>query len=668
MNKVDVYIGGEKIDLFEDESIDFTITTQDVKDISKVFGDYSNSFTVPASKQNNKVFSHYYDVDVVGGFNAATRPTAWIEVGNNVFREGVVELEEVQMRKGQPYAYALTFYSDVTSLKDMFGEDKLSDLNLSSYDHSYSDANILAGISGYVSGTSNSIVYPLISPVRNWIYDSNVATETATNIAYHAASGHNHGVYSYELKPAIKMYSLIQAIQTKYGITFNGGFLDGTMFGKLFMWCHNKAGYMFKGQVNSIAAEAVQFTSNTTGDYDLATQEYTITVAQEQNLRVDYSVNSTTDYAIEIYRNGTKAARKEHSGNVTNEIINLGTWDIGDKLQIRLAAPTDFDGSAVSFTSITAEVEYFFGGTWNTGDTVSRVTSQALTPTVVVADQMPDQKVSEFIGNIVRMFNLVIVPQGGSTFIVKPLDEWYDDGTLRDVNRYVDSEEYALQRIPLHREINFNYNETEAILGEQYRLANNVGYGDAEIEFSFEGDTLDIEVSFDNMLFERMNDLDTGLQVDFCVGKAITREIEPYLGNPFIFFVPDVLDISATPVAYIDQTSTINQVVSSHLVGNVDTDDLRNDAQSIQFNADIDPYFNSAVQGTLYKNYWENYITDLYSTSRRLFVVEMVLPLPVLLQLQANDTLQFWGRKYYINKAQVNLTEGTAKVELLNYV
>ena len=39
MNRVDLYIDGQKVDFFEQESIELTMSVQNVKDISKTFGD-----------------------------------------------------------------------------------------------------------------------------------------------------------------------------------------------------------------------------------------------------------------------------------------------------------------------------------------------------------------------------------------------------------------------------------------------------------------------------------------------------------------------------------------------------------------------------------------------------------------------------------------------------
>ena len=301
MYKVELYIDGQRADLFQNENIEINLSVQNIKDISKVFGDFTQSFTIPASVQNNKIFKHYYNVDISGSFNASIRVDAFIEVNHNLFRAGVLELESVQVKQGQPYAYSVGFFSNVTSLKDKFGEDQLTDLDLSAYDHTYNDTNIEAGLDGYVSGTSSSIIYPLISPVANWIYDSTSSDSGANNIWYH--NGHpEHGVFYYDLKPAIKLQKILDAIESKYSITFNSDFFDSADFGKLFMWCHRRAGYMFKDQPLSVDGELIELVSGGGTPFDDTLHRFPVTATDNPAL-IAYTCTATasTNYRIDVF-------------------------------------------------------------------------------------------------------------------------------------------------------------------------------------------------------------------------------------------------------------------------------------------------------------------------------------------------------------------------------
>ena len=670
MYKVDLYIDGQKADLFQDESIEMNLSVQNIKDISKVFGDFTQSFTIPASPTNNNIFKHYYNVDILGGFDAKLRVDAFIEINSNLFRDGVLELEGVQMKSGEPYAYNVGFYSRVTSLKDKFGEDKLNVLDLSAQDHTYNDTNIQAGINSYVSGTGSAVIYPMITPVTRWYYDSQ-GSHGAGNIHWH--NDPDHGVFYYDLKPAVKLKKIIDAIEVKYGIEFQSDFFDSADFGKLFMWCHRRAGYMFKDQPNGKTPDIINFTSNTTGDYNLTTQKYTITAAQETELRISYTTNSSSDYKMVVYVNDELYTSRQHSGSVTSEIITLGTLDVGDTVQIRFAPPTDWDASVITLNSVSVDLEYFYLSSWNLADGISRVTSQSISSTVVIADQLPEQKISDFIGSLVRAFNLIIVPVGNGKYDIEPLDTWYAEGTTRDVTEYIDTEEVTINKPPMYRRINFGYSETGAILGEEYRLQNDIGYGDLRADFSFDGEEFDVEVGFDNMLFERLTDVYTGSGnvglTELNIGQCITREEEPYIGNPFIFYAAGNLRVSSTyHWSYNDMNGNAVESTDMWLISNTNSDAVASVTKTINFGTEVDPYHLQAFNTGLYNTYWKDYITDLYSTSRRVFQYKGQLPLGVMLALKINDKLTIGERNYIINQMKLNLSTGEAQLELLNDV
>lgn len=667
MYKVELYIDGQRADLFQNENIEINLSVQNIKDISKVFGDFTQSFTIPASVQNNKIFKHYYNVDISGSFNASVRVDAFIEVNHNLFRAGVLELESVQVKQGQPYAYSVGFFSNVTSLKDKFGEDNLTDLDLSAYDHTYNDTNIEAGLDGYVSGTSNSIIYPLISPVANWIYDSTSSDSGANNIWYH--NGHpEHGVFYYDLKPAIKLQKILDAIESKYSITFNSDFFDSADFGKLFMWCHRRAGYMFKDQPNGFTPQKINFTAQTGSSWDLTNDNYTIDVAQETEIRYTYSITSTSDYKIELFANGQMVSSRSHSGNVSSVTV-YSSREVGDVIDFRLSPPNDWDASAISISSVSFNVEYFFDGSWNDIDTISRTASQSIVSTVEVSKQMPEQKVSDFIGSLVRAFNLVIVPTGNGQYDIEPLDDWYAEGTTREITEYVDTEEVNINKPQLYRRISYKYNETEAILGEQYRLQNDIGYGDLRADFTFDGEEFDVEVGFDNMLFERLDNLNNGLS-EINVGKTITRELEPYIGNPYIFYASGTITVSsnAQRYGYIDMGNGENAKSSFWFASNVNATTAANVTKTLNFGTEVDPYLLQGFSQGLYNTYWQDYITDLYDTQRRVFKYKAQLPLGIMLALKINDKLTISERNYIINQLKLNLTTGEAEMELLNDV
>ena len=113
MRIVQVYIEGQRLDLFNDETISVTSTQQNVQDISKVFTDFSQSFSVPATPNNNKIFQHFYQNDVDSTLDFNIRREASIEIELTSFRRGKVSLEKSEVKNNQAYSYQITFYGGI---------------------------------------------------------------------------------------------------------------------------------------------------------------------------------------------------------------------------------------------------------------------------------------------------------------------------------------------------------------------------------------------------------------------------------------------------------------------------------------------------------------------------------------------------------------------------
>ena len=98
MRQIQVYIEGHKLELFEDEQIQINSSVQNIADISKVFTDFSQSFTVPASTVNNAIFEHFYQSDVDSTIDHNIRRSALIEIDLTTFRRGKIQIEKANIK------------------------------------------------------------------------------------------------------------------------------------------------------------------------------------------------------------------------------------------------------------------------------------------------------------------------------------------------------------------------------------------------------------------------------------------------------------------------------------------------------------------------------------------------------------------------------------------
>ena len=669
---IEVYIGSERLDLFKDEDVNIKLSVQNIKDISKIFADYTQNFSVPASRTNNAVFKHYYNADISGGFDASLRKSATLILDKEPFREGSIELLGVNMKNGIAESYEIVFFSAGVNLKDLFGEDELTDLDLSAYDHEYTGANVRTGAeSGLFSG---NVIYPLISPKEAWFYDSNSSSHNDYNLAYHTTND-NHGLHYYELKPAIKLAALVDAIEAKYGITFNSTFFASSKFTNLYMWCHRREGYMFKDQENGWNPVPMRYQTTASSSVILVDDGGNFIVqgilSPDIDFIYDVSIISGTDVGIYFYVNDVLFTTKSYSATATGEVVTMNGLKKDDVISIKYGPSQGSAGASFEFSF---SVELKRSGTTpviaaaDTGGVLMTFDND-----VVIADQIPEQKISDFITGLVKMFNLTIESTSATQFILEPLDDWYASGSTYDITDFTDISSHRVAKPELYRRLKLEHQLADSIAMRQHRLQNGgIGYGDLRADFTFDGGELTNQTTFELLRFDKLIDVNTSNSVDFLIGKSIDKDLEPYIGEPIIFYSNGQLDISGTPIGFLDETgltpSPADPMNACMFIANVDNQVAADVSQMLTFGLEIDPYHEQAFNQTLYGEFWEDYITDLYSTSRRVYNFKAILPMTTIYQLKMNDKLVIAGKRYIINEVNLNLRTREATLELLNDV
>jgi len=179
--------GYERVDLFDFEDININNSIKDARDIGKVFTEFTQEFKVPASKNNNKLFSHYYNWDISeGGFDARLKVPALIKINGVDYKKGRLTLKGSALNKNRAKNYSVVFYGETVSLKSLVSDDKLKDLNtswLNQFELEYTSLNVRnAFINGYnlsggslVSNTgtdAGDLCAPFISAQNYYFYDS----------------------------------------------------------------------------------------------------------------------------------------------------------------------------------------------------------------------------------------------------------------------------------------------------------------------------------------------------------------------------------------------------------------------------------------------------------------------------------------------------------------
>jgi hypothetical protein len=625
--KVDIYIEGEKLELFNDELINVSSSVQNIADISVVYTDFSQSFTVPASEHNNQIFQHFYNNDYDGTLNHNLRRDAFIEIDLTFFRRGKIQLEKAQIKGGYVDNYQITFYCDVRTLKDAFGDIKLSQLDYSAYEFLYNGTNVYERI--YLPNDFD-VRFPLISSKRVWQYDE--PTTPLDNIDTSTGAI----VYS-ELFPAIKNSRIFDEIQNFFGVTFSGLFLSDDRFDKSFFWCKNREVFNNVTQKQKVDLQII--TANALNCFDLVNDVVSVIYEPTATNGVHtiyldvIAVSNSTPYTIEVYTNGVLTNTINNFGLSSNLIANYdNTFGLDNTLEFFVYAQSTVD--------LTFQVNYtldFLVGGSVAGSYINIATSgiQTFINNINIANNMPDITVAEYFAGILKEFNLTCYGIENNTWQLDPLEDWYNKGIEYDITQYV-IDDFDISRVPLYKKIKFNYQKSQSFMNDQFAKTFGREYGDLEYDFPYDGQEYQIQVPFEQLMFNKFTS--TNLQVGYSLTNS--PDFKPYVPKPIILYFFGMVDEDW----YLDYTGTPTAMTNYACFGQ----DLpyNNTFYSLNWGQEISTFILNTVNNSLFQVYYSNYLINLYTKKNRLTGLKCVLPIKILTKLKLNDRLIIRDKRY----------------------
>lgn len=672
MQTLQLYIDNERIDLFKDESVSLTQTIQNVKDISKIFTDFSKSFTIPASKTNNKIFKHYYNFDITGGFDGRKKVAARLELNTTPFRNGKIKLDDVQMRNNKAYAYKITFFGNIVNLKDLLGEDKLVALtSLNSYNYVFNSANNLTYLQA--DPTANDFVIPLISHTDRWYYDSTGGTDgNNQNLANTTGSSPYEGVYWDMVKPALRVSAVIDAIESEYGLTFSSDFFTSSNanYNNLFLWLHRKKG-VAKSAGENVERLVDEFTI-AAEDTGTATEMINTNTLRVGNPSSDYNAFDititrigTNPFNVVLYRNGVEFYR---SATITAPSVTIDTADFsfsaGD-IQIYLEAQSA--NLPISVTS----VSYFIED--STATSTKNYSSSNFTFQnefqFILTQQLPDIKIIDFLSGLFKMFNLTAYVENDGTIKVQTLDSFYSSGTDYDITKFVDYTKGTVGVSLPYRQIDFRYQDTDYFFSKDHNERFGREWGteeyDSNGEQDLDGSIYKVELPFAHMKYERLVDQNTSSNTGVVWGWAVNETEEPRLGKPLLTYI--IRQTGASTINYVDGASVENSITTYNIPSNSVSLLSGTDKSNLNFKNEFNEYDGTTdFTDTLFQEYYSTYIADVFNERNRITKVTAYLPLRILLNYSLADIFIIRGNRYKINSIKTNLTTGKSDIELLN--
>ena len=717
MQKLQLYISNvetsptlsqlQRVDLFKDETVSISLSIQNIKEPDKIFTEFTKTFTIPASKTNNKLFEHYYNFDITNGFDARNKRDAKIELNNIPYKDGFIALNGVELKNNKPYSYKITFYGKTINLNKQFRDSSLNSLQgaLTPHNLDYINANVVAKMQVDPTATTSVIIAPLITHTTEAFY-----TSASTSIDGNLSPQTGQGLLWSQLKYAIKVSIIIDAIQSTYGLTFSDDFFGAsgnTQFNNLYLWLNAKKGDVqpstqvnsFTNQVTGFVASAGYSNAETIMDANSALIISPFAIPNRLTLTIITSTATVAEYTVRIIDTSTSTiifTSATLTGSATFTQVDFALSSGNFVIEI-------IGTTAISFASFKwnlKDLQNQVGAGWENEWEIPVATGFdfATEFEFIVGAQMPDLKIIDFMNGLFKLFNLTAYFDNQTLLVngntnpnfgkirIQTLDSYYSSNfNTWDISQYIDTTKNTVNVGLPYNAITFSYEGQKTFYAQQFLQTTGgawggikyEGIGTTEQSSSFTAPNIpySVKTPFEHLQMVRLYNQNGGTSpLNLMTGFFADDNKESMVGNPLLFYpirlTPTTSD-AATQIRIkrVENASSFDDLTTYIIPSNSVSLNPSTSTQNINFNNENNEWTDtSQFTGTLFKNFYNTYISQAFNLRRRIFKFKAFLPLNIIYKIQMNDQIKINNQLYNINNANINLITGETKFELLNKV
>ena len=718
---IDVHIGTEKLDVFDFEDINVENKLKDIRNVDKVFAPFSKEFSVPASATNNRIIKHYYNLDNLTPLDARVRVDGSIKMDGFDYLDGVFTLMDSTLKNEQPYSYKLVFYGKTVSLKDLFGDDTLENLRdtpkMQKYAAQYDDTFVIDGFKSGYNETGSALTvnssgsdagdfcFPFIAGKDYHFWDSNAGGLNPSNGGSQSrnlnplATTSPRGLSPQELKPAIRIHRIIEAIEERYGFTFSDDFFNESSehYFNTYLWLQRESG-LLKDQIDQQSSEDVFFSDFTFVDsrvspeldgsvYDTGTYDLDV---ETDDVAGSFTVNPNTHnsngyyiFAVTVNPNTSgiyTAKMYDQNDSLIGETIGSSALTLsgyctnlhaGDSKKPYIKIFSAGAVASVTLTNIKVQhswIQQDFNSWVYIDSSYSYSSTIAVSEGVNVGTQMPDMKIMDFLKSLFNTFNLTAV-YDGEELVVKTLDDYFLSGRNVDITQYIDTAKKSVGKSTLYSEIGLKYKNTKTFAKDKSDEITLDDFGNEKVDYnllnsplSFDGGKYSVNSKFSHMMYERQTDQsDETLLTDIQWGWAVTPEESPTKVSNLLLYC--VKEESITQSINLSLTDSTYQTTSTYIRP---ANKFGEKGISLNFGSEFDEWDREVSSGSLFNTFYKNYIYNIYDIRSRLVKLSGYLPVSEIINLNPNDRLRIRDNYFRINKLDLNLNTGKVDFELIH--
>ena len=682
-----------------DVSIKATYSSKEIQDVTKQKSDFTHNITLPFSQINNDFFAHYYEVNVDGSYRADIKAACSIYVDSNLTFEGYIQLLKVDTLNEN---YTAICFGDVANLATELGEAKLNDLDLSKYNHILSQANIENGWNGLTEYTGtladgDEILYPIIDNGAGY---SGVTLNTEAG-----------AVKPSDLRPSIKVKTLLDEIVSNAGYTINSTFLNSAAFTKQYMTLGGdlegsitnnvdgfKVGMTTDQSISQSGIETIEFNNEASaggyydinGNFNTTTYSYVVphagiyVISVQIAIHIDnYIEDNLSEFRMKKNGSGIAGLSSWQIGaldtiNVKGKTYAGVSVDVGDVLtisaQLGSGVTATILGSATingatydSFVKLVSAPNAVEGGTVDLG---------------VGNNLLPKDKQIEFVKSIFSRYNLIaeVDKDTPKQLNVEPIQDFRDAGVSKDWTDKLDVSKSVIIE-PTNRfrkdELNLTDKEDEDKVNKWWQTKNSQVYN--SYKFPFYGDfgsgTLEVPSIFSSFAPEKFNNNRMFIAKHFEYNEDVAEAVKV---KPKLFYysgkkqLPPASNykmlnsITGVYTTKVEYPFCHHYLMAGNLVVSTDTD-LRFRSGSVLNESDL---VETQTINDTYSLYWSKYLNNIYNKDARMQTAYFNLTAKDISEFKYNDKIFVKDSYWFINKISsyaMGMYNST-KVELIKII
>lgn len=649
MITTELYISNTKVDTNEDVVFALNYWMADIREPENRNTDFSKTITIPGTPENNKLFTHIYQIGVDSTFNPNNKADVILFNGGARTFKGYAQLKNIIRQYEGHISYEINLFGENGNLFQSMGESFIDALDFSALSHLKNTATIQASWTG-----SSGYVYPIIN---NGQYD--IINQPSLHLN------------SKDMRPCLYVKTIWDKIFDTYGFRYTSSFVSGDPFNKLIMPALGDA----KRRTATISGN-VNFAVNSTGGVNTHTVKINIRKINNAGItELLYSDQQTSsssffptflisgNFIVDgLDRIYISTLFTTTDPNATARVIETSEWGIVySDVTIAGFAPGDFQAGMTIDQNLTIGIETtvaFDDELYDPNSSYNNATYIHTVPIISLASQLPQMKQKDFMIGLIRMFNLYVAPNplDDKILTILPRDIYYASGTTVDWSPKVDlSRQWTQQPMPF---LNFKthlwkYKQDEDFYNKLYRDSWGVNYGDKELnvdtDFQTETSTIELPFSATPSVQAALNQfiLPTIVKenpVDFPSGNV-------FVGNPRILYYGGMKN-TTTAWELFDtggfSVTNSQYPFASHI------DDPVLPTLDILFDAPKQVYFyinpDNYTDNNLYNIYYSKFIEEITDKNSKLVTVYMYLTAYDIQKFDFKNSFYLLNHAFKVNR------------------